>query len=244
MNRATAAARSCRFSFRLAGCLNNLVSDINRCERLLFSRRFHGLGFQGAASSCSGPIWATFRSQDLYPSSASVIHPRRDIAACASTISTPQDVHADPIRISENGAAKVPFVIDAAEAARQVAASGLSEEAFLAQLVKPTLPLARPVMSKFHVGAVGLGVSGRIFRGVNLEFPGLPLQQSIHAEQFMITNAMLHGERALKAIAVSAAPCGHCRQFMCELPDSGKLKILIVDSHAEESTLEQLLPHR
>ncbi|GAQ86539.1 Cytidine deaminase [Klebsormidium nitens] len=99
-------------------------------------------------------------------------------------------------------------------------------------------------MSKFHVGAVGLGVSGRIFRGVNLEFPGLPLQQSIHAEQFMITNAMLHGERALKAIAVSAAPCGHCRQFMCELPDSGKLKILIVDSHAEESTLEQLLPHR
>jgi cytidine deaminase len=168
------------------------------------------------------------------------------VIACASAVSRPswtQRVHSES-QGGENGARKVAFVIEADEAARQMAASGLSEEAFLASLVQPTLPLARPVMSNFRVGAVGLGVSGRIFRGVNLEFPGLPLQQSVHAEQFLITNAMLHGERALKTIAVSAAPCGHCRQFMCELPSSGSLKILIVDKHAEESTLEQLLPHR
>ena len=53
--------------------------------------------------------------------------------------------------------------------------------------------------------------------GVNLEFPGLPLQHSVHAEQFLIANAACHGERGLLRIAVNAAPCGHCRQFIAEL---------------------------
>ena len=64
---------------------------------------------------------------------------------------------------------------------------------------------------------VGLGASGRLYVGVNLEFPCLPLHNSVHAEQFLVVNAIQHGERELVKLAVSAAPCGHCRQFLSEL---------------------------
>ena len=64
---------------------------------------------------------------------------------------------------------------------------------------------------------VGLGASGRLYVGVNLEFPCLPLHNSVHAEQFLVVNALQHGELELVKLAVSAAPCGHCRQFLSEL---------------------------
>ena len=35
--------------------------------------------------------------------------------------------------------------------------------------------------------------------------------------QFLVVNCMHHGEAALEMLAVSAAPCGHCRQFYAEL---------------------------
>ena len=38
-------------------------------------------------------------------------------------------------------------------------------------------------------GAVSLGASERIFKGVKLEFEGLPLNHSVHAEQFLVANA-------------------------------------------------------
>lgn len=65
--------------------------------------------------------------------------------------------------------------------------------------------------------AVGLGISGRLYVGVNLEFARLPVNNSVHAEQFLVANAVHHGERELVKIAVSEAPCGHCRQFYSEL---------------------------
>ncbi|CAN7012290.1 unnamed protein product, partial [Brassica rapa subsp. trilocularis] len=34
--------------------------------------------------------------------------------------------------------------------------------------------------------------------GVNVEFPGLPLHHSIHAEQFLVTNLTLNDERHLR----------------------------------------------
>ncbi|KAK8923801.1 hypothetical protein KSP39_PZI019337 [Platanthera zijinensis] len=63
--------------------------------------------------------------------------------------------------------------------------------------------LARPPISGFHVGAAALGVSGRIYLSANVEFPGVPLHHSIHAEQFLITNASLHAEQGIRFIAVS-----------------------------------------
>jgi cytidine deaminase len=53
--------------------------------------------------------------------------------------------------------------------------------------------------------------------GANLEFARLPLYNSVHAEQFLLVNALHHGERAIRRLAISAAPCGHCRQFYSEL---------------------------
>ena len=64
---------------------------------------------------------------------------------------------------------------------------------------------------------MGRGGSGKLYVGVNMELPGLPLNASIHAEQCLITNMVLHGEQTVTDISISAAPCGHCRQFMCEL---------------------------
>jgi hypothetical protein len=39
----------------------------------------------------------------------------------------------------------------------------------------------------------------------------------VHAEQFLMANLVLHGEQSLQTLAISAAPCGHCRQFYSEL---------------------------
>lgn len=64
---------------------------------------------------------------------------------------------------------------------------------------------------------MGLGVSGRLYVGVNLEFARLPVNNSVHAEQFLVVNAVHHEERGITKMAVSAAPCGHCRQFYSEL---------------------------
>lgn len=83
------------------------------------------------------------------------------------------------------------------------------------------LPLAaryaRPPVSGFRVGAVALGLSGAVYVGANIEFPGQPLSATVHAEQSVVANAWMHGERGLSTLAVSAAPCGHCRQFLNEL---------------------------
>ncbi|KAK8550306.1 hypothetical protein V6N12_039022 [Hibiscus sabdariffa] len=107
------------------------------------------------------------------------------------------------------------FVIDSAEAEQMAKQSGQTVLQLLPSLVKSAQILARPPISKYHVGAVGMGSSGRIFLGVNLEFPGLPLNQTVHAEQFLITNLSLNAEPRLKYLAVSAAPCGHCRPDDC-----------------------------
>ena len=74
-----------------------------------------------------------------------------------------------------------------------------------------------PLLHLLCCRAVGRGGSGKLYVGVNMELPGLPLNASIHAEQCLITNMVLHGEQSVTEISISAAPCGHCRQFMCEL---------------------------
>lgn len=108
----------------------------------------------------------------------------------------------------------------------------------------PASKWARPPTSKYHVGAAGIGSSGRIFIGVNVELPGLPINNSIHAEQFLITNAWLNGERALTAVAVSAAPCGHCRQFFCELSGADAIQFIFGPPGAPPRSLDELLPLR
>ncbi|KAG9144084.1 hypothetical protein Leryth_013731 [Lithospermum erythrorhizon] len=128
------------------------------------------------------------------------------------------------------------FVIEAQEA--QAMAQSLNLPSLLhllPLLVHPAQSLASPPISNFHVAAVGLGGDGRIFTGVNAEFKSLPLHNSIHAEQFLITNLKLHNCKSLIAFAVSAAPCGHCRQFLQELRNSQTLKICITEGENGEN---------
>ncbi|CAI0628341.1 unnamed protein product [Linum tenue] len=136
--------------------------------------------------------------------------------------------------------------------------SGFASAAeLLPSLVKSAQALARPPISNYHVGTVGLGSTGRIFFGANIEFPGLPLNNSIHAEQFLVTNLSLNAEPSLPCFAVSAAPCGHCRQFLQELRAAPGIRILITDdnnNNADDNNhhrlrrryqdLSTILPHR
>jgi homodimeric cytidine deaminase len=86
---------------------------------------------------------------------------------------------------------------------------------------------ARPEVSNFIVSAAGLGASGRVYLGANIEFSSMELYSTIHAEEFVICSALNGGERALICIAISHFPCGHCRQILGELEDSEHLKIYV-----------------
>ena len=94
-------------------------------------------------------------------------------------------------------------------------------------------------ISSFYVGAIAVGKSGKLYLGANMEFQGVPLSASLHAEQSAILNAWMHEEREVVTLHVSETPCGHCRQFMRELSNSSALKI-----HCKGQTfqIEDLLP--
>lgn len=133
-----------------------------------------------------------------------------------------------------------PFYLTSYDVTALKEETGLSSEELLKELVPVAAKYARPDISSYHVGSAALGESGAIYLGVNLEFQGTSLNQAVHSEQFAIANARHHGEKNLIAIAVSAAPCGHCRQFMNEMKDAQTLQIFIKD--APPQTLSTLLP--
>lgn len=125
--------------------------------------------------------------------------------------------------------------------AEQAAVSGKPVETVMADLVPVAAARAVAPISKFHVGAVGLGASGAVYLGFNLEFPGQVFHQTVHAEQFVVALAAWKGESALTRLAISHAPCGHCRQFLCELHGHDRLRITIGDR--PETGLEELIPY-
>ena len=70
--------------------------------------------------------------------------------------------------------------------------------------------------SNFHVGAVVQARDGRLFEGVNVENASYPL--GICAERTAIACAVVAGCRPgdLEEIAITASPCGGCRQWIYE----------------------------
>ena len=95
------------------------------------------------------------------------------------------------------------------------------------ELLAEAQTYARPVLTNFRVGAVVRGTSGALYLGGNLEFPGQSLSQTVHAEQAALANAFMHDEPGIEAIAVSAPPCGHCRQFLYEFSEGRDIEILL-----------------
>jgi cytidine deaminase len=71
--------------------------------------------------------------------------------------------------------------------------------------------------SNFHVGAAVLARDGRVFLGVNVENAAYPL--GVCAEKSALTRAVTDGCRPgdFEAIAITASPCGGCRQWLHEL---------------------------
>jgi cytidine deaminase len=122
-------------------------------------------------------------------------------------------------------------------------------------LMQRLLPMAKlycaAAISDFKVGAVAkAGMTDNtgdvaLFLGANIEFPAQALTQTIHAEQSAIINAWLQEAKRIDGIAVTAAPCGYCRQFLYELEGRENLKIILHDQIGGQSTqhsLSDLLP--
>jgi cytidine deaminase len=113
----------------------------------------------------------------------------------------------------------------------------------LVRLAEEARALADPPVSGFRVGAALVGArTGRVYLGGNVEFPGAAIGQSIHAEQAAFANAWHHGETGIAALAVSAMPCGHCRQFLYETLAKGA-RPFAVQVGRRKCSLADLLPH-
>ncbi len=108
------------------------------------------------------------------------------------------------------------------------------------ELLTKAQSYARPLLTNFRVGAIVRGTSGALYLGGNIEFPGASLGQTVHAEQAALSNAFMHDEPGVEAIAVSAPPCGHCRQFLYEFAEGRDIEILLPERPA--IGLSALLP--
>ena len=112
------------------------------------------------------------------------------------------------------------------------------------------LPLAAqyaiPTVSNFYVGAVSRGMpvpgvtTSNLYFGANAEFKNEALSTCVHAEQSATMNAWINGETGLQSLAVNAAPCGYCRQFLYELVTQEHFKVLLPDGQGGDYTSNPL----
>jgi len=70
--------------------------------------------------------------------------------------------------------------------------------------------------SNYNVGAVVRTTDGREFDGVNVENAAYPL--GVCAERTALSRAVVEGYRPgdIEAVAITASPCGGCRQWLHE----------------------------
>jgi cytidine deaminase len=70
--------------------------------------------------------------------------------------------------------------------------------------------------SSFHVGAAVLARDGRVITGTNVENASYGL--TLCAERAALARAVAEGVRPgeVEAVAITAAPCGACRQWLLE----------------------------
>jgi cytidine deaminase len=132
-----------------------------------------------------------------------------------------------------------PYLSAATMLARAGGRSPTPDDVLL-ELLPWAAAFARPAISEFAVGAVALGLSGAVYAGANLEFPGASLSFTVHAEQAAVYNAWKGGELGVTLVATTAPPCGFCRQFLNELDTAGELRVLVAGRRP--ATLPDLLP--
>ena len=95
--------------------------------------------------------------------------------------------------------------------------------------------------SKYRVGAAVLTRDGRVFDGTNVENAAYPL--GVCAEKSAIVNAVSAGYAPgeIEAIAITASPCGGCRQWLHEFR-VGKVVYRRGDGEIATATPSDLLP--
>ncbi len=113
------------------------------------------------------------------------------------------------------------------------------------ELIERAMEMARKAYapySRFRVGAAVLAESGEIYGGANVE--NASYGATVCAERSAIFAAVNAGERKLKAIAVTATPCGMCRQVMREFCDPEAFRVIVAKTADDYRvfTLEELLP--
>ncbi len=132
-------------------------------------------------------------------------------------------------------------VIQADQAQSLASTMTISIEELMHTLVPIARCYAHAPISNYHVGTIVRGISGTLYFGANLEFPGLGLNMTVHGEQAAVVNARSHGETGLNALAVNGTPCGHCRQFLAEINNP---QLIIIHPHREhDQQFNQVLPN-
>lgn len=139
-------------------------------------------------------------------------------------------------RFPENVRAEIDSIWDnrGVLSAGAVARLGIRDIGTLMMHLLPVAQLYAVVpVSHYQVGAVAAGMPEpetgwcSLYLGANFEFANAALSFTTHAEQAATNNAWLNGERGLQSLAISAAPCGYCRQFLYELVTAQQLSILL-----------------
>ncbi|HCH1216295.1 cytidine deaminase [Vibrio parahaemolyticus] len=121
-----------------------------------------------------------------------------------------------------------------------LSATSLSDKELRVALLPFAAAYSYAPISEFYVGAIVRGLSGRLYFGANMEFLGVQLGQTVHAEQSAISHAWMKGEHGVKDITINFSPCGHCRQFMNELSTAKELKVQLPER--DEKSLHEYLP--
>ena len=110
-------------------------------------------------------------------------------------------------------------------------------------LERATLIAARAYApySRYEVGAALLTADGAVFEGVNVESAAYPL--GVCAERAALVRAVAEGYRpgSIEAIAITASPCGGCRQWLHEFR-VGRVIFRDDDLRAVTRTPAELLP--
>jgi cytidine deaminase len=96
--------------------------------------------------------------------------------------------------------------------------------------------------SKFHVGCAVLASGGRVIEGVNVENAAYPL--GVCAERAAFSRAIAEGYRPgdFIAAAITASPCGGCRQWLAEM---GVERVVFRNGgRIVRMTVDELLPEQ
>lgn len=118
--------------------------------------------------------------------------------------------------------------------------SGLEDAELRVALLPFAAAYSYAPLSNFYVGAIVRGLSGKLYFGANVEFAGVQLGQTVHAEQSAISHAWMKGEQGVADITINFSPCGHCRQFMNELSTADKLQVQL--PQRDSKSLQEYLP--